>query len=197
MIFCFGGDSPAQTAPKITPLESVWSFTPDGKGSGNWKEAVGPVSQPFPQGIHRPSDGAFVTDGEIGYYLGGWMNFQTTRFYDGATPRPAFGLLTVNFTDLSITNTSNGDLPPIFKPTGGGRAGQGRMVNIPKYGDSGILVHLGGGDKAHTQGFNNISIYDKTERKWYFQLASGDIPEPRSAFCVVGIQGNKSSSFEL
>lgn len=66
------------------------------------------------------------------------------------------------------------------------------MVNIPKYGDSGILVHLGGGDKAHTKGFNNISIYDKTERKWYFQLASGDIPEPRSAFALWGSRATKA-----
>lgn len=44
------------------------------------------------------------------------------------------------------------------------------MINVPKYADSGILVHLGGGDKAHTRGFKNISIYDKAKRKWYFQL---------------------------
>ena len=60
-----------------------------------------------------------------------------------------------------------------------------------------FLFMLGGGNRAHPVGFTNISIYDKTERKWYSQLASGQVPDPRAEFCIVGIQGQKSSSFEM
>ena len=26
-----------------TPFESIWAFTPDGRGSGSWKEVLGPT----------------------------------------------------------------------------------------------------------------------------------------------------------
>lgn len=53
MISCFGGDR-SFVKPAQTPLQSIWSFTPDGKGSGDWKEAVDPGSQSIPQGMFRP-----------------------------------------------------------------------------------------------------------------------------------------------
>ncbi len=169
------------------PLESIWGFSPDGNGSGLWEEILGPLSKPFPHGIIRPSSGASVSDGSIGYYLGGWTNGATTpsRSIDDRFYVRSPGFLRFDFGSLTLTNTSDTTYPA------------GRMIDVSNYGNSGLLFMLGGGDPTDTVGFNNISIYDKTERKWYSQLASGRVPDPRAEFCVVGIQGKKSSSFEM
>ncbi|MCJ1268935.1 hypothetical protein MMC22_008823 [Lobaria immixta] len=45
--------------------------------------------------------------------------------------------------------------------------------------------------------FNNITLYDKKNETWYFQTASGDIPQPRTDFCVVGVEGDEKVSFEI
>ena len=106
------------------------------------------------------------------------------------------GLLKFNFEDLKITNTSDGDyrrsqsFEVIF--------GCGKVVNIPTYGAKGVIILLGEGDPSHVVSYNNITIYDKSEQNWYSQLALGDLPQPRSDFCIVGIQGTTDShSFEM
>lgn len=106
------------------------------------------------------------------------------------------GLLTFRFDDLHITNTSDGNYGR--SPSRNDIAGSGKMVNIPTFGTGGIIILLGEGDPTQVISFNNITIYDKTEQKWYSQLASGALPVPRSDFCIVGIPGTAASdSFEM
>lgn len=198
LIYCFGGFTTfALDSYDKTPFESMWAFTPDGRGISDWKEVLGPTgANVFPSDIIRPYYGGFCSDETYGYYIGGYVSSRSTRSLQNVTEIMSHGLLKFNFGDLKITNTSDGDY-------GRSRsrddiAGSGKLVNVPTFGTEGIVVVLGEGDSTRVISFNNITIYDKTEQKWYSQLAFGDLPEPRSDFCVVGIQGTtESESFEM
>ncbi len=52
---------------------------------------------------------------------------------------------------------------------------------------------LGGGDAAHIVGFNNISMHDKTEQKWYSQVASGQVPDPIYDYRIVAFRATKAA----
>ena len=192
-IYCFGGDMSFATPYGPTPFQSIWAFTPDGNGTGNWREVLGPTGpKPFPPGILPGSRAAVASNESHGYYFGGFSRNSTTELGYQKTGQ-AHGLLTVNFTDLTITNTSDG-----FSE-------YGQMVNVPYFGTSGVLILLGNGAlpvnelsfSFHGSSFNNITIYDKAKKKWYSQLASGDIPDTRMYYCFAGIRGIESDTFEM
>lgn len=196
LIYCFGGFRTfAAGSLDPAPFESIWAFTPDGQGSGNWKEVLGPMGiQAFPSNILRPSDGGFCNDESSGYYIGGYVSSSSTRSV--GREEPSNGLLTFRFNDLRFTNTSDGNYERSLERTK--IFGSGKMVNIPKFGTGGIIILLGEGNPTQVISFNNITIYDKAEEKWYSQPASGALPEPRSDFCIVGIPGTTASnSFEM
>lgn len=187
LIYCFGGDmSCANNYHGPVPHESIWAFTPDGKGSGNWKEVLGPTgAKPFPPDILRRSSGAIASDESHGYYLGGWVARTTSLLSTKIEKEFVPGLLTLNFTDLTITKTSDGFYE------------YSQMVNVPHYGTSGVFVILGSGTWPSSVPFNNVTIYDKTKQKLYSQLASGAIPDIRVSYCIVGIRGIESDTFEM
>ncbi len=143
------------------------------------------MGSPFPQGITAQSNGATVGDGSTAYALGGW-----TRSDNYLRKLWAPGLLSFDMADQTITNSSDGGYVQDYTHPG-------TMINIPNYGSRGILIVLGGGNYNHIRGFNNITIYDKGEQKWYYQVATGDIPRPRAFHCAVGIQSRGGSSFEM
>ncbi len=72
------------------------------------------------------------------------------------------------------------------------------MINVPIYGENGLLVIMpsGSGDPGDFA-FNNLTLYDKKTKKWYSQIPSGEIPTLRSGFCAVGVKGDENSSFEM
>lgn len=189
-IYCFGGDASVGTpyyGP--TPFQSIWAFTLDGNGTGNWSEILGPTGpKPFPPGILPGSRAAVASDESNGYYYGGFVRNPTKPLSETKFPEleRARGLLTVNFTDLTVTNTSDGFTD------------YGQMVNVPYYGISGVLILIGNGAFS-TNGlpFNNITIYDKTQKKWYVQQTAGAIPSIRSSYCLAGIRDNESNTFEM
>ena len=196
LIYCFGGfRTLVSDSIDPTPFESIWAFTPDGRGSGNWKEVLGPTgANVFPSNIVRPSDGGFCNDESSGYYVGGFVYPRSTRSV--TAPEASRGLLTFRFNDSQLTNTSDGNYERSLDQTN--LYGSGKMVNIPTFGTGGIIVLLGEGNPAQVISFINITIYDKTEQKWYSQFASGALPEPRSDFCIVGIPGTTASdNFEM
>ena len=185
IVYCFGGDiSFVNNGPP--PPESIWNFTPNGKGGGNWTEAIGiDGAKSFPPGIIRPSAGAASSDDDDAYYLGGFISERTSTTVSSISDNT--GLLRFGFENQTLMNSSELGLP--FTP--------GALLNIPIYGSNGVLVALGGGDESHYVSFNNITVYDKKEQKWYSQIAEGEIPQPRSYFCAVGVQGKGRTSFEM
>lgn len=191
-IYCFGGDG-SMVTPYLQSLEtlpdSLWGFRPNGEGSGAWYEVLGPVSSPFPSDIHRMSSGMSASDGNRAYYLRGYGLSETSlSLPDNRMPYP--GLLIFDFHSLTMTNTSDDGYT--LSPES-----LGHMINVPTYGDNGILIILPDERGNPGVGFNNITLYDKKTNRRYTQVASGDIPQPRSYFCAVGIEGDEYPYFEM
>lgn len=190
-IYCFGGrmSFASEALQELqTPPDSIWGFKPDGEGSGTWHQVLGPVSTPFPTDIHRPAEGQSASDGRRAYYLGGRGSAKTSL---GMPQSEIYlpGLLMFDFETLTITNSSDDSYTSSQVP--------GAMINIPIYGENGVLLLLPNDSEKQYVGFNNITFYDKKSKKRYTQVASGDIPEPRSNFCAVGIEGNEKPYFEM
>lgn len=197
-IYCYGGQrsygTPALESLK-PPVESIWGFEQN-NGSAAWFEVLGPVStSPWPPNIQRLTYGTSVGDGDRAYYLGGFYSRETSPSSTLGPHRVAPpGLLVFDLDALTITNSSDGGH---VAPYVDGDWPPGTMINIPTYGDDGILTVLPGGSASNDFAFNNITLYDKKNQKWYSQLASGDIPEPRSHFCATGVEGSGNASFEM
>lgn len=181
IIYCFAGNRHLGLPYEGTGLlynGSIWGFRPDGEGSGNWNQVLGPFSTPFPRKLYPIGGGSSASDKSSGYYLGG----GTEGFQDP-------GLLTFNFDTLTVTNSSDdGYSEP---------EAIGAIINIPIYGDDGVRVILPSTLDSPNYGFGNITLYDKKNKKWYWQFASGEIPRPRAKFCAVGMQGDENPYFEM
>lgn len=192
VIYCFGGDNDFMTYKNSS--DCIQSFTPDDKGGGEWMEILGPVGKkPFPSDIHGVSNGKFTSDTNEAYYLGGNVGERSSpsgmenTYYN-------FGMLKLNFENLTFTNSSYLELSDPLKPNFGYG---GVLLNVPIYGSEGVLLDFGGGRDEFFEGFNRINIFDKNQNKWYYQIADGDLPRPRSHFCAVGVHEKNYTSFEM
>ena len=180
------------------PVESIWGFKQNGSGSATWYQVMGPAgTTPFLSNVHRIARGMSTSDGNRAYYLGGFYSWETSPSSVNSEDRILSpGLLMFDFNTLTITNSSDGGyLSPQVEESKGSRPGA--MINVPTYGDDGILVILPSGRNRRDFAFDNVTLYDKQNQKWYSQTTSGDIPEPRTAFCAVGVGGDEKSSFEM
>lgn len=194
VVYCYGGELSFGNDvgdSSILPPASIWGFTPDGQGKGDWTEVIGPTSaKVFPSTIIPAAAGVSAYDDFKGYYLGGLIDGATSsevRVQNGsALPAPP-GLLTYKFDTSAISNTSDGGYQGIYFPNGS-YEGPGVMLNVPVYGVDGILILMGG-----TGSFNNLTIFDKHAQSWLSQTATGAIPTHRAFFCAVGIQASNDS----
>lgn len=187
VMYQFGGDNPVQDRFAPPPSDSIQGFTPDGAGRGHWAEIIGLVGEkPFPSDIHSPSSGMFISDDQDAYYAGGFISERTSPSVPNGY-RQNFGLLRLNFETIELTNSTSSGLS-FFA---------GGFLNVPFYGSHGVLLAFGGLGDEGAVGFNNISVFDKKEQKWYPQIAEGDIPRSRVRFCAVGVHGTEHKSFEM
>ena len=111
---------------------------------------------------------------------------------------PVPGLQFFNFTSQKWSNNSALD----YYATG--IAMDGGMVYVPTWGSAGLVVILGGQTANLLPGMpfderlvplSNITIFDPDAQTWYYQLATGDVPDERDKFCVAGVQGGDNSTF--
>ncbi|MCJ1385324.1 hypothetical protein MMC17_008446 [Xylographa soralifera] len=205
--FCYGGElTPNLKSTPATPPESIWGFSPDESGSGNWTEVVGPIGVlPYPLGMIRSAQGASASDSVRAYYLGGYGTTITSPeiILPWGDVRAVPGLQVFTFSSLDLINSSDGGYfasqyqnRSIYYPAGS-------MINVPNFGIDGLLIVLGGGSEYGNGGsagggyFNNITIYDKQGEVWYSQTAAGEIPEPRTEFCALGVRDQNSNTYEI
>ena len=207
VVYCFGGKRSFFAVSTRVPTESIWGFYPNGQGGGNWSEIVGPLGiKSFPPDIIRPAAGALTVNGAIrkAYYLGGFESSSTSPELDLPIhiTRAAPGLLTFSFDSLTLTNASDGgyfasEYSQSFAPR------PGAMLNMSPFSTNGVLIFIGGSGPVNTDVipvsalFNNITVFDPNEQKWYSQTANGAVPEPRQDFCAVGVQGGDDSTYEM
>ena len=193
-IYCFGGSRSWATDALHSlgpPPDSIWGFMPNGEGSGVWHQVLGPVSAPFPSEIHRVADGVSASNGSTAYYLGGYGSWETSLSFLPQNRWTSPGLLIFDFDTLTMTNSSDdGYISSQTKHAGA-------MIDIPIYGNNGVLVVFPEDRGGQTVGFNNITLYDKNSNRRYSQVASGDIPELRRSYCAVGIKGDEPPYYEM
>ena len=222
-IYRFGGEisdangtKPADGQERIAtvPPESIWQFKPDGRGSGDWIEALGPDGRvPYPPGYINTARGASASSGGRGYYIGGYASPLTTRVFSNlawATLREAPGLQTFDFDTLSLTNTTDGGFFASQYQNNSAVFDPGNMVIVPSFGVDGLVILLGGSGyssavyqhqfESGVGLFNNVTIYDLHTGSWLWQTTTsttGLPPMPRGSFCAVGVQGGDNSTFEM
>ncbi|KAL8915869.1 MAG: hypothetical protein Q9208_008816 [Pyrenodesmia sp. 3 TL-2023] len=178
----FGNMSETENAPEPPPL-SLWSFRPDGTGSGSWREEISagdPTIDNLSRLVSERVRGSAAVGGNIALVLGGVQE---------SSDRLSPGLLEFNMTTLEFTNSSATG----FNAKGTVR--EGRMHFVPSFGPQGIFLAMGGSnnDTYDFFDFGNIAVYEAMTRKWYNQTTSGNIPEPRVAFCIAGINSTEGS----
>ncbi|MCJ1469798.1 hypothetical protein MMC07_008440, partial [Pseudocyphellaria aurata] len=145
------------------------------------------MSTPFPSDIHRIAYGVSAYDANNGYYLGGIGSWKTSLGLPEEQWISTPGLLIFDFDKLTLKNSSDD----------GFSQNAGAMIDIPIYGDDGVLVVLPDANAQSDQiGFDHITLYDKKTMKRYSQYTTGNIPQIRTHFCAVGIQGDEAPFYE-
>lgn len=153
--------------------------------------------------ITIPSWGAKAEapDRGLAFYVGGQIDRGTansTQFLGDST----VGLGGMVVLDTTTNNIKNVTVEETVKSN---RQGSG-MVYVDNFGDSGVLVLLGG--QTQSDGLipmDEISIFDvgttdlsdsssSDKNVWYQQRATGDIPSARTDFCLVAAAAQDNSS---
>jgi hypothetical protein len=177
------------------PPNQLWQFTPSGD-SGTW---TGPFTS-NDLTLVRISNAAATTGNGIGYALGGYQNWKTSKTFDAdrtaAYPNPY--LISYDTSSQTWSNRSIVGLP------GTGTTWNGELQFVPNFGTKGLLIALGGQTSAISSvvvgptaiSYASVSLYDPTQGEWHQQNTSGSIPEARANTCIVGVQGD-SGTYEI
>jgi hypothetical protein len=179
--------------------QSVWRFTPDGRGSGGWNETIF-ATDPMWTHFTRPSSGLTAFSPEGGVYLGGYSTFTTSPQTNSLPPGvniPLPGMVTHSYQ----TGIFDNETATAFG--GIGTAQDGALVYVPTFGTQGLYIALGGATTGPFEDQNNppvkrqmdnITVYDPDSQSWYWQQATGDIPAPRINTCATGAQSNSGGN---
>ncbi|KAL8775528.1 MAG: hypothetical protein Q9209_000024 [Squamulea sp. 1 TL-2023] len=161
---------------------SLWSFKPDGLGSGTWKEEV-PEGDPVWDDMVRTTYGYQASGRNLALVLGGMTTSLKSRGTENIlvdTLEP--GLITFDMTTRQFTNST----VKSFNANETGMLGQ--MHFVPFFGPNGLFLIMGGQNLSDfNYGFSEITVYEAETQKWYNQTTSGYPPEARRDFCVAGV----------
>lgn len=175
---------------------SLWSFTA-GLTTVDWKNETSPSMDGLSADSPGPYASANAFTNTTFYNLGGNV------FKPNAVPNMTVlsGLVTRDLVAQSWVN-STAIIPDQSK-----YRTQARAHFVPNFGSEGFLVVVGG-EAPPTESsiyetgtamvdMSTITLYDIETAAWFTQTATGDIPPPRSEFCVVGSASSDGQYFEL
>ncbi|MCJ1471176.1 hypothetical protein MMC07_009824 [Pseudocyphellaria aurata] len=171
---------------------SLWSFKPDGAGSGSWDKVIDSNS-PVWDSLTRPCQPMMAFGSGSAYSLGGSENSRTTPATANLNQSiPVPGLVQFNLTTKKFSNSTAGGY------SFNGTAEKGAMHYVPSFGPDGLFVVMGGDDFWHPDAENltdlgTISIYDPSSQRWFNQTTTGNVPQSRKEFCVAGIESNNGT----
>jgi hypothetical protein len=177
------------------PAFFLWSFSPDGRGGARW---VVDQSSLAAQRLSATFGSAFTASADNFYSLGGVLPRGP---FDPSGFEALEGLVTYNFASGAWKNTS---------AQGASQTGysvQRQGLSMPDFGKAGLLAFLGG-ESPTTQSWeyqvawdlvdmSNITIYDVESDTWFYQIATGSVPPPRTEFCAVGSSPTDNSTYEM
>ena len=184
----FAGGQSGFPNPLALPPLSLWTFDPDGNGSGSWNEVLGPNNTVW-NDLQRPARSLEASGDGKGYVLGG---INSTN----GVPLP--GMVSINLHTLEITNSSAAGY------NANGTAEMGEMHYVPPFGPNGLFVILGGDISPldtyrpgmNLQSFDQITIFDPLSGNYYNQTATGNLPSPRAQFCTAGV-ASPNGTYEI
>lgn len=203
VLYCWGGrdtlDQPLSSLDEDqTP--SLWRFTPDRGGGGQWEATGGP-----PPGLGSGDDivyavtqGAWGTCGGKGLVAGG-MASPATDGRLGGRPTAEPGLVIY---DLNTSTWEKESTAPLNWPDGTliNAAGVCLSSSDDHLALNPLFFVIGGTKRSATtieertiRSFNNITFFDIETRTWHWQEAKGDVPRSREYFCAAGQNGNNGT----
>lgn len=174
----------------------IWS-TPAGVQSVNWTLDVSPANSGLSSDTLGPFAPATAFSDSKFYSFGGNV------FKPAALPNMTV-LSGLVMQDLASDRWENATASvPAQDPY----RTQAKGLIVPNFGDQGYFVVVGGENPPTEESFYElgtfmadmsvITMYDIASGTWYSQKATGDIPPPRSEFCIVGAASSDGSSFEM
>ena len=167
------------------PSLSLWTFQPDGTGSGAWNETIGAESSTWSQ-ITRPAQPLVAFGSDSAWVLGG----IASDWDHDALPVP--GMVQFEMTSRSFSNIS----VQCCNATGG--IYKGALQYVPSFGPKGIHIAMGGQNEIGNNGaglidFGTVSVFDPAKREWWNQTTTGSEPSPRVEFCTAGINSTNGT----
>lgn len=179
---------------------ALWKFVPKGDGTGSW--TVADRSSGF-KSIIQAANGTAATCGQKAFYLGGYGSASTDyRLSDLSSDTNALPLPGLVSYDMAEGGWINETAVTASSPNGVHL--NGRAVCPSEFSDNGVVVLVGGLstsaasvlEDVEMSSMRNISFYDPTDETWYWQIATGDVPQPRQHHCAVGVQG-RNDTYEM
>jgi hypothetical protein len=173
---------------------SFWSFESFANGSATWEAAPDFTVNGLGANTYAPFGGASVVTEDAFYSLGG------SNVSDSIAVQ---GFVKYDFSTGQWSNSSSADA------TSNGYLVQAQAAYVSNFGSSGFLAFVGG-VVPDTQSYNPasydtvnlvdisiVTLYDLASGTWYHQQTTGDIPAPRSEFCMVSAPSQDKSYFDM
>ena len=184
-----GWNSTFGDEPEIPPL-SLWTFKPDGSGSGIWNETIAANSSVWSQ-LTRPGQPLMAVGPINAWVLGG----ITTEWGDWASPENLIpGMVQFDMISRTFLNTS----VQCCNATGG--IYKGALEHIATFGPAEVFIAMGGqngiGNDGVTAGlidFGMVSVFDASKQKWRNQTTTGSKPSPRVEFCTASLKSTNGT----
>lgn len=181
----FGND------PNMLPPLSLWTFQPDGSGSGAWNETIVAESSVWSQ-LTRPGEPLMTFGSDSAWVLGGLTTEWEVQY---ALPENLIpGMVQFDMVSRSFSNSS----VQCCNATGG--IYRGALQYVPSFGPEGIHIAMGGqngiGNNGVTAGlidFGTVSVFDPAKHEWWNQTTTGSEPSPRVEFCTAGINSTNGT----
>lgn len=182
----FTGTNTSFGGPRDLPPLSLWTFKPDGAGSGAWKEVINATS-PTWDSLTRPRYPLQAHGSNSAWILGG-------NNLPSESPTP-IGENIVDF-DMESRTFENSTVQCCNATNG---IAGGAMQFVPSFGPKGLFVVMGGVngnaiEGAHDLlGFAEVSVFDPAKKEWWNQTTTGNEPSPRIQFCTAGVNSTNGT----
>lgn len=175
----FGND------PDLPPL-SLWTFQPDGNGSGAWNEVSDAEAPQWSVSFTRPVEPLMAFDSNSAWLVGGitsgWIPIQ---YVTSETLIP--GMVQYDMASRSFINSS------VECCNATGSIYRGALHYVPSFGPAGIFIAMGGFNGHVLIDFGTVSVFDPAKHAWWNQTTTGSQPSPRQEFCTAGINSTNGT----
>jgi len=157
---------------------SIWTFKPDGSGSGAWKDLI-PSGSTALSSINRPEQGFQAFGDDSAWVLGGFDKYDPGQ-YPYLPSMVHFNMSSKTFENIST--------PAALAASGA--VDNGAMHYVPSFGTKGLFVAMGG-DTIQSNpgliGFETVAVFDPEKQQWFNQTTTGSPPIARLEFCTAGL----------